>query len=351
MKKIIRFTICVLLLTSLVSIESHASVAEKIRNAEAMNQGLPLTPEAFEIIQRAKKTPEILSEYQYVATQARLASNDPRLPKAFLDKKNVGEVTDQIIQELKAGNFEAQLLAAAAQPGPQAGARSRVKPKLQIDPGLEAVPAPAVEPVQPTTAVIDPKSLQAVEEYMDQLLSQTSPRQVLLVLDVDGTLTNYSMPGEHETQARGNAVEFVTKMVDRGVNVVISSAWDQFDETLERLRDLGLSEKLRISQKTCFSGIPIQVGALTFEGSECHTGLVSSVQDPVVDRRYYREKAYAYSYVYPNLESALITHVVFADDSSGNVQQFLSDLQRAGIFKNAQVKTFTLSAVRGGITF
>jgi|GEM_PF-3035289 len=90
--------------------------------------------------------------------------------------------------------------------------------------------------------------LEDVKMYTEKLLNNNvPPESILLVLDVNGTLTNFTSPNSKNIQARGEAVPFVKNMVDKGVRIVISSAWYSFGETLERLRSLGLEEVLKIT--------------------------------------------------------------------------------------------------------
>lgn len=196
-------------------------------------------------------------------------------------------------------------------------------------------------------------TLADVEAYVDGLLnSGVAPTSIMVTLDVDGTLTNYSMPGDHETKPRGNAVPFVTKLIDKGVKVVVASAWDKFEETRGRLEDLKLLKVLKAESpgkcgQSDLNLEKLKESKIMFE--YCHSGHVSSVKDPNLDRTYYRQKAFAYKKVYPKLDIKNIKHHIFADDSSGNVKHFNRDIKRASIFESppTTIKTFTLTRAQG----
>lgn len=221
--------------------------------------------------------------------------------------------------------------------------------------------------------IASPAQLKDVYDYTNKLLeSGVNAAGILLVLDVDGTLTNQSQPDpNHEIKPRGNAVNMVKEMIDKGVKVVISSAWKEpsqssgrsflaqmsgldgkagFKATLSRLDKLGLTEVLGIQTPTnmicgnennLFSQNPFSRDSLDY----CHLGLVASVgKDP---NRYFRQKAFSFRYVYPNLNPNEITHVIFADDSSSNIGPFTEDIQKIGLNNNAHVQIFVLSPANG----
>ncbi|MEN8237232.1 MAG: hypothetical protein ABFQ95_06820 [Pseudomonadota bacterium] len=216
-----------------------------------------------------------------------------------------------------------------------------------------------------TTTTTAQDTLQSVEVYMQKLLAneEIEGKNILLVLDLDGTLTNKSSPSDDEAQPRENAVEFVKNMIDRGVKVVVSSAWHDFDATLKRIRDLGLEKKLNpdMKNKECMhhedkllSNTKLYV---------CVAGLVSSVRDARKESLeeeasfskeaglVYDKKIFSYQFVYQDLGSqGIIKHIVFADDSPQNVATFTNgfvQLQSSGLFENAQQQSFSLSRVFG----
>lgn len=196
--------------------------------------------------------------------------------------------------------------------------------------------------------------LNDVETYVENLLTieKVKPTAILFFGDVDGTLTNYSDPqciDYKKFLQRGNAAKFIKMMKEKGVNLVISSAWDNFKETLHRLKLLGLDDVLKIDK-----GSPIK-GTKQLDDNDENSlveyfqlGHVASVkyEDSFFGGKYYRQKAFSYQFVYPDLDSDSITHVVFADDSEENVSQFKEDILKTKL-KDKNIKIFTLSQVRG----
>lgn len=179
------------------------------------------------------------------------------------------------------------------------------------------------------------------------------PASTLVVLDVDGTLTNYSDPSAHGPadilKARGNATAWVNGLSAKGYKVVIASAWDKFPETLGRLEKIGISEAVRgKGAGACAQDKDMTFGGAKFKVSYCHVGNVASVQDKAVDPRYFRQKAFAYQLVYPALDLSTIKNVVFGDDSSGNITYFKKDVARAKLFPNAKIDYFFIKPAKGG---
>jgi len=192
-----------------------------------------------------------------------------------------------------------------------------------------------------------------------QILS-LNPSTTLVVLDVDGTLTNHPSPTEKYSTPlgpRGESVGFVNELIDKGFNVVLSSAWAPFDETLGRLKVLGLLEKVGASEKgSCEKNIDFDEN---IKVTVCKSGRVVSVQDEskvnfqykIGDSEkswmantdgYFRQKAFSFKFAEPAIDPSKITDVVFVDDSGGNIDYWNMDIARTGIFEKANIKAYLL---------
>ncbi len=204
-----------------------------------------------------------------------------------------------------------------------------------------------------------PQNLEDVEAYVGQLLTDgVQPESILLILDVDGTLTNFSKPQDSQNiGARGGSVAFVKNMVERGVKLVISSAHPSFEGTLGRLRDLGLEEVLQIPRTGSYNKSDEYILFDDIKVRFCHFGLVASVAYFMDTASFmpmpfnYYQKVLAYKFVYPALKEKTIEHVVLGDDNAQIVADFGRDFKRLkeekGLFSSAQTKLFTLSPARG----
>lgn len=205
------------------------------------------------------------------------------------------------------------------------------------------------------------KDLEDIKTYTGNLLKEgVLPKSILLVLDVDGVITNYSNPKDalspESIGARGESVSFIINMITLGVNIVLSSGWPCFEETLQRLRNIGLEERLQISNADSYTK---NDNHMLFEDictKFCCFGLVASVSYSDMStmcfgKSYYHQKAFAYKLVYPELEEDRITHVIFGDDSDQAVWDFEKDFNilknKKDLFKTANIKLFTLSRARG----
>lgn len=84
------------------------------------------------------------------------------------------------------------------------------------------------------------------------LESRFSSVEVAHIVDKDGTLTNTSSPMDQveKAQPRGHADLVLKSIIERGSPVAVSSAWDNFDDTLSGLKELGLGNALQLSE-TC----------------------------------------------------------------------------------------------------
>lgn len=192
-------------------------------------------------------------------------------------------------------------------------------------------------------------SLLDVETYVNNLLKETDGNKILLILDVDGTLTDRSEPGKHPVKPRGNAVKFVENAVAKDVNVVASSAWNAFGETLGRIKALGLESTLGSEGKMNCGFEQVSVNEeLTQRYFFCAKGRVASVR---FNNKYFRHKALSYLFAEPKIDADKITHVVFADDSEVNIQMFRYDVaaHKKALYgrEGLSVKIFQLSAANG----
>jgi hydroxymethylpyrimidine pyrophosphatase-like HAD family hydrolase len=205
----------------------------------------------------------------------------------------------------------------------------------------------------------DQGNFEDVELYVKALLEKPklNPGQIAFVIDVDGTLTTYSDPSEHQgpAQVRGNSVQFIKECVEKGIKIIVSSAWPSFEETIQRLKDIGLGEILGIM------GGEIQRGKGTLFGKPieyAHLGRVASIRN-TDDDEFFRLKAFAYRYIYPDLDLKTIRHWVFGDDNGNNITLFKehifhlyreSQIEKKDMAEDVFVKMFYLSFARGEST-
>lgn len=194
-------------------------------------------------------------------------------------------------------------------------------------------------------------TLRQVEDHVMKL----PPKDTLVILDVDGTLTNCSDPNgpcinPDVLAPRGNAVNFVKQLSENGYHLVVSSAWNKFSDTLERLKKIGLADTLKIMpEKEDDCSIKSLTAEVKIELLDyCKNGLVASVRDMFNYReKFFRQKALAVYFVHPNLDMNTIKHVVFADDSPGNIKIFKEDIIKYSLFPNAKIDTFSLTSAKG----
>lgn len=189
-----------------------------------------------------------------------------------------------------------------------------------------------------------------VEDYTYTLLKTVPPENILFLSDFDGTITGHSHPALNDGDAvpRENAPAFLKDMVDRGVKVVLSSAWDPFEETVQRVMQLKLTQTLKIT-KPEYNECDLKfANKLEITVNYALSGLVCSVKEQEKRKSkdpFFRNKAFAHKLVYPQLKEEDILHVIVAEDSKTNIDIIMADIERAGLFTSAKVKIFHLSEV------
>lgn len=180
----------------------------------------------------------------------------------------------------------------------------------------------------PTTHYQKPTQIQSIDIQAPDIKSALSrvkeligkgikPQEILVVFDVDGTLTMDSTPDPSHTALPKNQAPQVIKVLSQmGVRIVISSAWKDFNQTKKTINELGLGFLLQgLSYMRLYERFNV-----------AKAGSVVSVQDTTQPTVYYRKKAHAPRFVYPDAVLESVKRVIFCDDSSGNIEEFKNDM-------------------------
>jgi hypothetical protein len=182
-----------------------------------------------------------------------------------------------------------------------------------------------------------------VEAFMKDSHTPIQAHDITVVFDVDGTLTDHSLPGQHQVKSRYNAVNIVKELIDLQVNVVISSAWNNFAETKDRLNALGLGDVLGLTDENPLEeGVYTKIKRKNFE--YIRQGKVASVRE-VGTGKFYRQKALA-PYVLGTEGNT--KKVIFVDDSEGNIDIFTQDIVKYNLYPNVdEVFSVGLTVIAG----
>src|SRR5208283_2815476 len=86
------------------------------------------------------------------------------------------------------------------------------------------------------------EKLSNVGDYIQKELSIFKPEDILVIFDVDGTLTDEGEPSGKKAAPRDHSIALVKKLKVQGVQLVASSAWDDFKSVVVRVDQLGLAE-------------------------------------------------------------------------------------------------------------
>jgi hypothetical protein len=180
-----------------------------------------------------------------------------------------------------------------------------------------------------------------IADYVDRIsFGSEDLTRFLFIVDLDGTLTNTSHGRVERIRPRVDsslsAPDYVTLLHSRGAHVVISSAWDNFDETEEKIKLLDLGDFLSESSHST------EIVGPDAYCSVSRSGRVVSVRDTSLDDRYYRQKALSYRFTDPAIPWETLQHVLFIDDSNTNIRHFQADVQRFNLFPQASITLFLL---------
>lgn len=177
-----------------------------------------------------------------------------------------------------------------------------------------------------------------VRAYISKLIeSGTHPTQILVILDLDGTITNDREPCEdnEEAEFRIDADFLLLECFAKGVEFIITSAGADPQRSVNTL--------IKLEQSAMFNGEALQLvdigyGQRQFEGYAI--GRVVGLREK--GQKYYRLKALAPRLFYKPEQLLSFKHVVFADDSKLNVVPFIEEIGNLGLSPNTVVQAFYL---------
>lgn len=226
-------------------------------------------------------------------------------------------------------------------------------PRMAFDPSSDSfsfVPSFCSSSNPDCLEIIDSKGVWkkdvSIRSFYDSILSliaKYGAGNVALIIDLDGTLTNESDPKQGKAEPRGDSVLVLKALAEKGVCFVISSAWHIFDETIWRIRELGLSDIAGIAQKQ----------VRFYPNLSCDPGKKLEVlcQGNVVSCRYFgnqvywRQKAYALDFVSGNQAPKV---VCVLDDANHNLGVAKEDMVYTHWFSSVEeVHLYHLSRING----
>lgn len=166
------------------------------------------------------------------------------------------------------------------------------------------------------------------------------PSRISIVFDLDGTLTQCRDPKTYKGPAQANDAvnEILQFLIEQKFQIVISSAWHIFEESLKRLRELDLSHliegrveegKLIVNHGGFLGEKPTEFKYLKLG----HAVSVKNVAKSSALNPYYLAKAMAAYAVNPE-HAKEIELILFVDDNPRNTKSFINDLKQYPIYKN-----------------
>jgi len=194
------------------------------------------------------------------------------------------------------------------------------------------------------------KKISQAHSYILGMQKYYGAEAVLVISDVDGTLTSRSLPNDNldapPAVPRGSAVQMIQDVQRNGSPVIVSSAWNNFNGTTKRLRELNLDKTIQIPPVKTFEH---NAGMLTVNGTKIpveysKAGNAISVRvqrEGQPNYGYYMDKALA-PYLDPDLkkkiESGKIKIVIFLDDSRDNHKVFAKDVAEYTLYPDASIE-------------
>lgn len=186
--------------------------------------------------------------------------------------------------------------------------------------------------------------MSAFADYLEDFMASHAGRY-LLISDVDGVQTNLSVPdARFPTQPRGDIGHYTNLLIERGVDVLYSSAWPYPTQTVRRLQDIGIPcEGEEIKDSFDYKGCSYDY----VRQGNCISIKRTAMQDPLLkhwlELKFYRQKAFAPLVKFG--EEATWDYIIFIDDSEINRDYFEFDIKMSPFYDT--VKTILLVTVDG----
>lgn len=181
-----------------------------------------------------------------------------------------------------------------------------------------------------------------IQHFFDEIKKiPLNLKKTIFIFDLDGVITNQSHPNtksknKKQIKPRGSIIDLIKILQEAGSHIVISSAWKDFNETLQRVISLNLGEILDLNQTFI-------VNDPNLEAKYYQNGNLISVRyDNNLNQEYFPQKALSAHYVYPNI---IFEDVIFIDDTKSNIPIFKNDIKDMPYAQNAYIHLFNLSKI------
>lgn len=178
-----------------------------------------------------------------------------------------------------------------------------------------------------------------VKNKVQLLLNQgIALHEILVILDNDGTLTKSKEPAVKANQ-RGKASAFVNKLRELNIDIIVSSAWNDFEQTLDTLEQIDIADSLLVDRN--------EIKEINFRTSinrdvkGFRSGLVCSLKYANSDK-YFRQKALTPLAIFEENQIKKYKYIIFADDSNTNIQTFANDVLNLPLANNVEVLMYAL---------
>lgn len=189
------------------------------------------------------------------------------------------------------------------------------------------------------------ENIKALWLHVDSLLKDdVKPEEVSIIIDIDGTLTHEPDPSKvrfpenplkpSPKNSKNYTMKYmVTDLIEKGVNVVFSSAWNNLEDTCARLNYLGFGKYLDGEKKEGEIHLDDNV-----YGTFIQKGRAISVKKNPWDT-FYKEKFFSAG-IYLGEKAQDVKYLYFTDDSREHMKNFKKAVNEHNIYPH--IKTVSL---------
>ncbi len=189
------------------------------------------------------------------------------------------------------------------------------------------------------------------EIYQSSLSSSDKLTDDVYVLDFHGMLVNEDNPQQlkpgQQLTPRGDAISNVRTLIENGAIVIFCSAWDNIDETVAQMLEVGFTKKdlgvvdEQATPESSFKKITLPKGNSIYIQYMKYGRVISTKLFFDYNDRYYRQKAFS-PFLYEDFEIDAVERIYFLDDSEYNCKEFENNVQRYNIYPGKEVNVYNV---------
>lgn len=173
-----------------------------------------------------------------------------------------------------------------------------------------------------------------VEHLKSLIIFGDDPGSILVILALDGTITDTQMPVD-DPKLRAGVDELLYFIKQEKINIIFSSAWNDPIESALTYRKLGLDKFFG------YLGFSLEQQEIPLSNIQYYSmGPLCGIRQK--HEQWFKHKALASLLFYSERQIKNLKHVIFVDDNERNIELFNEEISLIGLPQDSQIVLFHL---------